>query len=143
MNKAMSKKNSCISIYPTHQATEQALEDLQKAGLDLKQVFIASKVYRSDAYPIGFYNVGESRCYWECDVQTNLKRTANAVINGGFSAFGVMLYNMGIPRSCIKQYEQAVMLGQNLLIVHGDSDIVEQACKILHSESQQVTVHRA
>ncbi len=60
----MSKKNCCVSIYPTHQATEWALGELRKADIDLRQVSIAGRGYHSEAHPIGFYNVGDRICYW-------------------------------------------------------------------------------
>ncbi len=170
----MSKKNCCVSIYPTHQATERALSELQKAGIDLRQVSIASKGYHSEAHPIGFYNVGDRIRYWGrqgdfwADLWGLLSGAAffwvpgfgplaaagplvaslmcgleGVAVGGGFSVFGAALYSMGIPRDSISQYEQAVKADQCLLIVHGERDAVEYACEILHSETQQVTVHRA
>ncbi len=170
----MSKNNSCVSIYPTHQATEQALGELRKAGVDLRQVSIASKGYHSEAHPIGFYNVGDRICYWGVQgdfwaglwgllsgaaffwvpgfgplaaagplVASLMCGLEGVAIGGGFSVLGAALYSMGISRDSISQYEQAVKAEQFLLIVHGDRSDVEQACEILHSETQQVTVHRA
>jgi hypothetical protein len=60
----MTEKNSCVSIYPTHQAAEQALGELRKAGVDLRQVSIVGKGYHSEAHPIGFYNAGDRIRYW-------------------------------------------------------------------------------
>jgi len=63
--------------------------------------------------------------------------------HGGFSVLGSALFEMGVPRVSIVDYEQAIRSGQLLLIVHDGRDPVELACKILHSENQQVTVHYA
>ena len=170
----MSKKNCCVSIYPTHQAIEQALSELQQAGIDLRQVSIAGKGCQSEAHPIGFYNVGDriryrglqgnfwvglwgllsgAAFFWVPGfgplaaagpfVDSLMCGLDGVAIGGGFSVFGAALYNMGIPRDSINQYEQAIKADQCLLIVHGERDAVEHACEILHSEMQQVTVHRA
>ncbi len=170
----MSKKNCCVSIYPTHQATERALAELRKAGVDLRQVSIAGRGYHSEAHPIGFYNVGDRIRYWGCQgdfwaglwgllsgaaffwvpgfgplaaagpLVTSLTcGLEDVAFDGGFSVFGAALYSMGVPRDSISRYEQAVRTEQCLLIVHGKRDLVEHVCEILHSETQQVTVHRA
>jgi len=64
-------------------------------------------------------------------------------LHGGFSVLGSALFEMGVPRDSIVDYEQAIRSGRLLLIVHNGRDPVELACKILHSENQQVTVHYA
>lgn len=60
----MSGQNSCVSIYPTHQAAEQALGKLQKEGVDLQQISIVGKGYHSEEHPIGFYTAGDRIHYW-------------------------------------------------------------------------------
>ena len=64
-------------------------------------------------------------------------------IGGGFGVLGAALFNLGVTRDSIADYEQAVTAEQFLLIVHDGRIPVEHACKILHGETQQVTVHRA
>ncbi len=173
-NNAMNKKNSCVSIYLTWQATERALGDLRKAHVDLKKLSVVGRGYHGEAHPIGFYNIGERMGYWghENDfwsgvldllsgaaffwlpdfgpltvfgsmVALLVRGLDGVAVGGGFTVFGAALYNMGIPRNSIQQYEQAVKAEQFLLIVHGQRDDVEQAFEILHSETQQVAVHRA
>lgn len=61
---AMSEKNTCVSIYPTHQATEQALGKLQLEVIDLQQVSIVGKGYHGTEHPIGFYNTDGRNRYW-------------------------------------------------------------------------------
>ncbi len=60
----MSKKYACVSICPTYQAAEQALEKLQTEGFDLQQVSIVGKGYHDEAHPIGFYTADNSIRYW-------------------------------------------------------------------------------
>jgi len=64
MNKTKIEKNSCISIYRTHQAAEKALEKLKAKGIDLRQVSIVGKGYHSEEHPIGFYHTGGRIRYW-------------------------------------------------------------------------------
>lgn len=64
MNKVMTKKNACVSVYPTHQAAEEALGKLQKAGVNLQQVSIVGKGYHDEEHPIGFYNTDDHIRYW-------------------------------------------------------------------------------
>ncbi len=64
-------------------------------------------------------------------------------INNSFTVLATALFNMGIPRDSIKQYEDAVKAEKILLTVNGIRSDVEQACHILHNETQQATVHIA
>ncbi len=174
VNNAMSKKNSCVSIYSSRQATEQALENLREAGVDLRQVSIVGRGCDADAHPIGLYNVGGRIRYWGAEdafwrgllillsdaaffwlpefgslmvvgsiVASLVQGLDDVAIGGGFSVFGAALYNMGIPRDSIQQYERLIKAEQFLLLVHSEHSDVERAFEILHNETQQVTVHRA
>ncbi len=64
-------------------------------------------------------------------------------IGGGVGVLAATLFDMGIPRGSILDYEQAIRAGRLLLMVHGGQDLVERASKVLHGETQQVTVHHA
>jgi len=59
------------------------------------------------------------------------------------NAFDVVLFNMGIPGDSISQYKTAISAGNILLIVNARRKEVERSCEILHSETQQATVHLA
>lgn len=61
----------------------------------------------------------------------------------GLSVPGQALFSIGIPIDSIRQYEKSVHTGKFLLIIHGSHDDVERACQLLHSKTQQVTVHMA
>jgi hypothetical protein len=60
-----------------------------------------------------------------------------------FSILGSALFSIGIPKNSIRQYEHSIQSENLLLIVHGQHDDVERACQLLHSKTQQVTVHMA
>lgn len=64
-------------------------------------------------------------------------------INNRFTVLATALFNMGIPRESITQYEDAVRSEKILLTVNGIRSDVEQACHILHNETQRATVHIA
>lgn len=64
-------------------------------------------------------------------------------VGKGLSVLGFALFNIGIPIDSIRHYEKAVNSEKCLLIVHGLRSDVERACQLLHSSTQQVTVHMA
>ena len=52
----MSNKNSCITIFKTHQEAEQAIMELERAGFDMKKLSIIGKGYEREENVIGYYN---------------------------------------------------------------------------------------
>jgi len=64
-------------------------------------------------------------------------------VGSGFCSTGTALFIVGVPRGSINEYEQAIKAEKFLLLFHGERQDVERACGVLHSETQQVTVHRA
>lgn len=44
----MTKNNSTVAIYPTHEAAEAAIKELQLAGFDLKKLSIVGRDYHTD-----------------------------------------------------------------------------------------------
>jgi len=170
----MSKNYTCVSIYTSYQAAEQAIEKLYLITTDIKAVSIISKGHNNAEHLIGFYSTGEGARFhgeqakfWNQQWQRLsgasffwLPRygplaAAGPIVNllveglreldlsGGMNVLGVALFNAGIPRDSVKQYENAVKADMFLLIVHGEQSQVEKACEILHSAKQQVTVHIA
>ncbi|PCJ87401.1 MAG: DUF1269 domain-containing family protein [Thiotrichaceae bacterium] len=59
----MSEKNTCVSIYSSHQSAEQALGELRVEGLDVQQISIVGKGYQNEEHPVGFYTTGEHIYY--------------------------------------------------------------------------------
>ena len=60
----MTKNNSTVAIYPTHEAAEAAIKELQLAGFDLKKLSIVGRDYHTDEHVIGYYNVGDRMKVW-------------------------------------------------------------------------------
>ena len=67
----------------------------------------------------------------------------NVDIGERFSLPGAALFEIGIPRGNIGEYEQSIKAGKFLLLVYGERHDVECACDILRCETQEVTVHSA
>lgn len=57
----------------------------------------------------------------------------NAAIFGGMSALGATLYNIGISRNRIQEYEAALRNNHYLIVAHGPSQDVKRARVILES----------
>lgn len=65
-----------------------------------------------------------------------------AIVVGGLSALGAGLYSLGIPRDSILVYETEVTSNSFLVMVHGASEEVAYARKILaRADARRVDVH--
>jgi len=65
-----------------------------------------------------------------------------AVIIGGLSSVGVALYSIGIPKEKALKYETFLKANKYLLVVHGTSEEVDRAHKILDgTNAAEVTLH--
>jgi uncharacterized membrane protein len=62
--KTMSITNSVVAIYDTHEQAEQAIKELQEAGVDMKSLSIAARNQHTDEHVIGYYNAGDRMMYW-------------------------------------------------------------------------------
>jgi uncharacterized membrane protein len=60
----MSSTNSVVAIYDTHEQAEQAIKELQEAGVDMKSLSIAGKDTHTDEHVVGYYNAGDRMKYW-------------------------------------------------------------------------------
>ena len=60
----MSKHESVVAIFHTHTDAEQAVKDLQQAGIDMHSVSIVAKDYHTDEQVVGYYNAGDRMKRW-------------------------------------------------------------------------------
>src|ERR1035441_434805 len=60
----MSKLESVVAIFHTHTDAEQAVKDLQHAGIDMHSVSIVAKDYHTDEQVVGYYNAGDRMKRW-------------------------------------------------------------------------------
>ncbi len=56
--------NSVVAIYDTHEQAEQAIKELQGAGVDMKSLSIAAKDTHTDEHVVGYYNAGDRMKHW-------------------------------------------------------------------------------
>jgi uncharacterized membrane protein len=60
----MSKQNSVVAIFESHNQAEDAVRELQKSGVDMKKLSIVGKDYHTDEHVVGYYNTGDRMLYW-------------------------------------------------------------------------------
>jgi len=60
----MAPLNSVVAIYETHVQAEEAVKELQDAGVDMKSLSIAAKDTHADEHVVGYYNAGDRMKYW-------------------------------------------------------------------------------
>jgi uncharacterized membrane protein len=60
----MSKLESIVAVYPTHPEAEQAVKELQRAGIDMRSLSIAARDHHTDEEVVGYYNTGDRMKRW-------------------------------------------------------------------------------
>jgi hypothetical protein len=60
----MSKENVSVVICKTHTQAENAVEELQRLGFDMKKLSLVGKDYQAKDHVIGYYNIGDRVSYW-------------------------------------------------------------------------------
>ncbi len=60
----MFRNDSVVAVYPTHNAAELAIRELQHAGFDMRQLSIVGKDYHTDEHVVGYYNTGDRVRAW-------------------------------------------------------------------------------
>jgi hypothetical protein len=60
----MSKQNATVAIFGDHTSAESAVNELRKAGFDIKKLSLVGKDYHSDEHVVGYYNTGDRMRYW-------------------------------------------------------------------------------
>jgi len=60
----ISKTNSVIAVFESHDLAENAIRELQKDGFDMKKLSIVGKDYHTEEHVTGYYNTGDRMLYW-------------------------------------------------------------------------------
>jgi uncharacterized membrane protein len=60
----MTKTNSVVAVFDSHEQAESAILVLQKGGVDMKKLSIVGKDYHTDEHVVGYYNAGDRMKYW-------------------------------------------------------------------------------
>lgn len=55
---------SLVAAYPTHDAAEDAVRALHKAGLDLSRISIIGRGQHTEEHPVGFYTTQDRMKFW-------------------------------------------------------------------------------
>ena len=60
----MSKTNSVVAVFESHDQAEKAIRELQKDGFDMKKLSIVGQDYHTEEHVVGYYNTGDRMKYW-------------------------------------------------------------------------------
>jgi hypothetical protein len=60
----MSELNAAVAVYATHTGAEDAVKELQRAGIDMRTLSIVGKDSHTDEHVVGYYNTGDRMKYW-------------------------------------------------------------------------------
>ena len=60
----MSDNNAIVAVYSTDQDAQNAVNELQKAGFDMKKLSIIGRDYHTEHHVVGYYNTGDRVKYW-------------------------------------------------------------------------------
>src|SRR5271154_4591344 len=60
----MSKINSVVAVFESHDQAEDAIRELQKDGFDMTKLSIVGKDYHTEENVVGYYNAGDRMKYW-------------------------------------------------------------------------------
>jgi uncharacterized membrane protein len=60
----MSQQNAVVAVYTTHLEAEEAVKELQRAGIDMHALSIVGKDSHTDEHVVGYYNTGDRMKYW-------------------------------------------------------------------------------
>jgi hypothetical protein len=60
----MSEENASVGVFETHTEAEDVIQELQKAGFDVRQLSIVGKDYHTEEQVVGYYNAGDRVKYW-------------------------------------------------------------------------------
>jgi len=60
----MSDKNAVVAVYSSHAGAEEAVRELQRAGIDMSTLSIIGRDSHTDEHVVGYYNTGDRMKYW-------------------------------------------------------------------------------
>ena len=56
--------NAVVAIYDSHSQAEEAVNELQRSGIDMKKLSIVGRDYHTEEHVVGYYNTGDHMKYW-------------------------------------------------------------------------------
>lgn len=60
----METPNTCVATYKTHQAADEAVKHLQKAGFAIDKISVIGNDYHTEEHVVGYYNTGDRMKAW-------------------------------------------------------------------------------
>ena len=60
----MSEQKAVVAVYGAHTGAEEAVKELQRAGIDMHTLSIIGKDSHTDEHVVGYYNTGDRMKYW-------------------------------------------------------------------------------
>ena len=60
----MQLPKTCVAVYKTHHAADDAVKRLQKAGFDMKKISVVGNDYHTEEHVVGYYNTGDRMKAW-------------------------------------------------------------------------------
>jgi hypothetical protein len=60
----VAQDDAIVAVYKTHAEAEEAVQQLQRAGFDMKKLSIVGKDYHTEEHVVGYYNTGDRMKYW-------------------------------------------------------------------------------
>jgi uncharacterized membrane protein len=60
----MSKTNSVVAVFESHEQAENAIRELQQDGFDMKKLSIVGKDFHTEEHVVGYYTTGDRMAYW-------------------------------------------------------------------------------
>ena len=60
----MTAPNTVVAVFANHEAAEDAIKQLARSGIDMKQLSVVGKGYHTDEKVLGFYNTGDRVKFW-------------------------------------------------------------------------------
>jgi len=60
----MTTENAIVAVYDTHIQAEEAIQQLQRGGFDMKKLSIVGRNYHTEEHAVGYYNTGDPMKYW-------------------------------------------------------------------------------
>jgi len=60
----MPELDSVAAVYGSHTGAEEAVKELQRAGVDMRTLSIVGKGSQTDEHVVGYYNTGDRMKYW-------------------------------------------------------------------------------
>lgn len=60
----MSETNSVVAMFDQHTQAEEAVKQLQQAGVDMRAMSIVGKEYHTDEHVVGYYTTSDRMQYW-------------------------------------------------------------------------------